>query len=218
VSEKGSGLSREQIERIRSEIDAGQGRVNVPDFNGCYAMFPDIARALCDMALRYAEGRAGVIEECARVCDSLHDKNWKLYKTSSGQERASPYVEGLADGAGDCSEAIRALKSAPNEMAEMAEPEKLPPCMIPDGGDCCPQYDKLRREVEELRAELKIQDDANEILTRRLSDAGGTVRVPREPTMGQWDDFCAVHHVPFDKFIVAYKAMLSAAPSGGRNE
>jgi hypothetical protein len=52
---------------------------------------------------------------------------------------------------------------------------------------------------------------------RDLSDAR-TVRVPREPTMGQWDDFCAVHHVPFDKFIVAYKAMLSAAPSGGRNE
>lgn len=33
--------------------------------------------------------------------------------------------------------------------------------------------------------------------------------VPLEPTMGQWDDFCAVHHVPFDKFIAAYKAMLA---------
>lgn len=30
--------------------------------------------------------------------------------------------------------------------------------------------------------------------------------------MGQWDDFCAVHKVPFEKFILAYKAMLQSAP------
>lgn len=33
-----------------------------------------------------------------------------------------------------------------------------------------------------------------------------------EPTMGQWDDFCAVHSVPFSKFEEAYKAMQRAAP------
>jgi hypothetical protein len=170
-------------------------------------------------ALRSSEGRAGVIE---RVSD---EEIWNIYYKAYSVEHEKHYLgnqEYAEDADAKASLAgARACYQATNrpswKMAEMPRPEKLPPCMIPDGGDCCPQYDKLRREVEELRAELKIQDDANEILTRRLSDAR-TVRVPREPTMGQWDDFCAVHHVPFDKFIVAYKAMLAAAPSGGRNE
>ena len=42
----------------------------------------------------------------------------------------------------------------------------------------------------------------------------GYVSVPVEPTMGQWDDFCAVFPVPFDKFIEAYKAMLAASGEG----
>ena len=33
---------------------------------------------------------------------------------------------------------------------------------------------------------------------------------PEEPTMGMWDDFCAVHPVHFDLFIAAYKAMRAA--------
>ena len=36
--------------------------------------------------------------------------------------------------------------------------------------------------------------------------------VPEEPTMGQWDDFCKVHSVPFDEFERAYKAMMKDAP------
>ena len=36
--------------------------------------------------------------------------------------------------------------------------------------------------------------------------------VPVEPTMGQWDDFCKVHSVPFDVFERAYKAMMKDAP------
>jgi hypothetical protein len=40
-----------------------------------------------------------------------------------------------------------------------------------------------------------------------------SVRVPVEPTMGMFDDFCAVFRVPFDKFLEAYKAMLAAAPA-----
>jgi Lar family restriction alleviation protein len=220
----------------------GAGRISCSTV-GCYARMTytgtaskkKVAEAWNRRALRSESVRAGVIEECARVCDAIWEQDAgtagagssaacalaiRKLKSAPGNENAVPQAQ---DNAGDGSDASSQTRYKPagtapaNEMAEMAEPEKLPPCMIPDGGDCCPQYDKLRREVEELRAELKIQDDANEILTRRLSDAGGTVRVPREPTMGQWDDFCAVHHVPFDKFIVAYKAMLSAAPSGGRN-
>ena len=42
----------------------------------------------------------------------------------------------------------------------------------------------------------------------------GCVSVPVEPTMGQWDDFCAVFPVPFDKFIEAYKAALAASGEG----
>ena len=36
--------------------------------------------------------------------------------------------------------------------------------------------------------------------------------VPEEPTMGQWDDFCKVHSVPFDEFERAYKAMIAPPP------
>jgi hypothetical protein len=42
-----------------------------------------------------------------------------------------------------------------------------------------------------------------------------------EPTMGQWDDFCAVFPVPFDEFMKAYRAMRSAQwkeIEEGRNE
>jgi len=42
--------------------------------------------------------------------------------------------------------------------------------------------------------------------------AEGWQLVPKEPTMGMWDDFCAVHRVPFDDFMRAYAAMLAAAP------
>ena len=43
----------------------------------------------------------------------------------------------------------------------------------------------------------------------------GWVMVPKEPTMGQWDDFCAVLPVPFNKFIEAYKAIV--VPHGGEH-
>jgi hypothetical protein len=79
--------------------------------------------------------------------------------------------------------------------------------------------------IEEILTGLRSEDDSTQLRAiiasiEALKPAAGnegTVRVPREPTMGQWDDFCAVHHVPFDKFIVAYKAMLAAALSGGRS-
>ena len=37
--------------------------------------------------------------------------------------------------------------------------------------------------------------------------------VPREPIMGQWDDFCAASgvSVPFEAFRRGYAAMLAAA-------
>jgi Lar family restriction alleviation protein len=144
----------------------GAGRISCSTV-GCYARMTytgtaskkKVAEAWNRRALRSESVRAGVIEECARVCRKLR---------GDGDAPTDRLI-----GFDMCEEAIRALKSAPNEMAEMPE-------------------------------------------RRRLSDAG-TVRVPREPTMGQWDDFCAVHHVPFDKFIVAYKAMLAAALSGGRS-
>jgi hypothetical protein len=31
----------------------------------------------------------------------------------------------------------------------------LPSCMMPDGGDCCPEYHSLTKENERLRAALK---------------------------------------------------------------
>jgi hypothetical protein len=37
------------------------------------------------------------------------------------------------------------------------------------------------------------------------------VRVPKVPTMGQWDDFCSVFPVPFELFMAAYEAMIRAS-------
>jgi hypothetical protein len=120
-------------------------------------------------AAALSAAREGALEEAANSVETLVlERTGEFADADEDDQLFFHFCEQAA-------KAIRALKSAPNEMAEM-----------PD--------------------------------TRRLSDAGGTVRVPREPTMGHWDDFCAVHHVPFDKFIVAYKAMLAAAPSGGRDE
>lgn len=56
---------------------------------------------------------------------------------------------------------------------------------------------RFARELAELRATLE-----------------GMVMVPKEPTMGIWDDFCAVFEVPFDKFIPAWKAALAVATEG----
>ena len=36
-------------------------------------------------------------------------------------------------------------------------------------------------------------------------------RVPVEPTMGMWDDFCAVHPISFAQFCGAYKSMIESA-------
>ncbi len=52
--------------------------------------------------------------------------------------------------------------------------------------------------------------EAIESLQQSAALPSDYVMVPSEPTMGQWDDFCAVFPVPFDKFQLAYKAMLAA--------
>lgn len=59
---------------------------------------------------------------------------------------------------------------------------------------------ELLQEVETLREQLEITH----------------VLVPREPTMGMWDDFCGAHEKPtsFEGFPIAYKAMLAALEDG----
>jgi hypothetical protein len=52
-------------------------------------------------------------EECAKVADSICDDKWALYLgrppyTGKEPERASDYMQGKAEGAGYCAEAIRA--------------------------------------------------------------------------------------------------------------
>ena len=196
-----SELSREQIEYWRKHLTALSNLTESAQLN-----------MLCDMALRSESGRAGVIEECARVCRKLHINGIMVINPVDQGNRPAFAV--------DCEKAIRALKSAPNEMAEMPEPHvdgkwcKNLRCAKCYGADTWQQSklamlesdfqeamaeisnlrrdaDKLRREVEELREDNTMLRNGHiyaiqraESYERRLSDAGGTVRVPREPTKG----------------------------------
>lgn len=58
--------------------------------------------------------RNKVIEECARVCDSIEEDRWSVYKGhgahTGADGRADTRVQGESDGAGLCAAAIRALK------------------------------------------------------------------------------------------------------------
>jgi hypothetical protein len=54
--------------------------------------------------------RAAVLaerERCAKLCDEYEAKKYAAYKHGNSPERASDYVQGLSDGAGDCAAAIR---------------------------------------------------------------------------------------------------------------
>jgi len=56
-----------------------------------------------------------VMEEAAKVCETLANDRWALYKgrapyTGYEKQRASDYTQGESDGADHCAAAIRALK------------------------------------------------------------------------------------------------------------
>ena len=62
-------------------------------------------------AFSFAWGAAH--EACAKVCDSISEDQWALYKgrspyTGKEIERASDYTQGKSDGAEVCAAAIRA--------------------------------------------------------------------------------------------------------------
>jgi hypothetical protein len=38
-------------------------------------------------------------------------------------------------------------------------------------------------------------------------------KLPVEPTMGMWDDFCMVHQIPFNDFLSGYRAMVRGLPT-----
>jgi predicted nuclease with TOPRIM domain len=49
-------------------------------------------------------------------------------------------------------------------------PAPLPPCMMPDGGECCPQYHDLKKEVSALRNLLEAVREDNQRLQVLLSE------------------------------------------------
>jgi len=60
---------------------------------------------------------AAALERAEKACEAIENDKWALYKgrkpyTGKEPGRASDYVQGQSDGAGDCAEAIRALKDA----------------------------------------------------------------------------------------------------------
>ncbi len=58
-----------------------------------------------------------------------------------------------------------------------------------------------------LRAAAEQAKELEALKSARPPD--GYAVVPVVPTMGMWDDFSAVHSVPFDEFMEAYKAMIN---------
>lgn len=99
-------------------------------------------------------------------------------------------------------EAALELRARQAEPAPQAAPEEAPSEEL-----------KLAREFAAMSEEppaFTMQHNAwtlaREVL--RLSASQSYVALPTAPTMGMWDDFCAVHKVPFDAFEKACKAML----------
>ena len=74
----------------------------------------DISDQLSEYRLCEANYRAGLaagIERAAKVCDRYEQHKWHIYKDGDGDLRADPHIQGQADGAADCSAAIRALNA-----------------------------------------------------------------------------------------------------------
>ena len=59
----------------------------------------------------YRAGIVAGIERAAKVCDRYEQHKWHIYKDGDGDLRADPHIQGQADGAADCSAAIRALNA-----------------------------------------------------------------------------------------------------------
>lgn len=60
----------------------------------------------------YLAGWNAAIAAAAACCDQIETAHWGNYKKlpPSDPRRANPHEEGLCDGAGECANAIRALK------------------------------------------------------------------------------------------------------------
>jgi len=61
-----------------------------------------------------------------------------------------------------------------------AEPAANPPCMMPDGGECCPQYDTLAARLAELEHNQRLQDAATASALERAEAAEAREKGMRE--------------------------------------
>jgi hypothetical protein len=59
-------------------------------------------------ARRVAEAVAAERKACETICEGVHGENWRDFKRGNGPGRGNPHTEGLADGAGECADRIRA--------------------------------------------------------------------------------------------------------------
>lgn len=57
-----------------------------------------------------------------------------------------------------------------HERCPMTLPTTLPPCMEPDGGECCPEYRSLVKENMQLRNVLEAVREDNERLRVREAE------------------------------------------------
>ena len=159
-------------------------------------------RALKDEFTQAAEAAlAGAVraerERCAKVCDQMqHD-------CSEAPETARY-----------CAEAIRALSPTLE-----ARPASIPVAILANA-----LQDTIHTEtgpVRNARASRPVQEakhfgdvtgtyaDNTGRYTSSSAPVGQSEDIPAAPSMGMWDDFCAVFPVPFDKFQLAYAAMVA---------
>lgn len=69
-----------------------------------------------------------------------------------------------------------------------------------DGKNPSIQFGEMFAHARQLERELSARQQ------------GEPVALPSNPTMGMWDDFCAVVPVRFDLFLAAHKAMIAGMP------
>ena len=99
-------MNREDI--IAMALEAGISESHAQGMQGFLERFAALVVAKASAAAVECEREA-----CAKVCDSISEDQWALYKgrppyTGKELERASEYTQGKSDGAEVCAAAIRA--------------------------------------------------------------------------------------------------------------
>jgi hypothetical protein len=65
----------------------------------------------------------------------------------------------------------RAFAASVSRLATAMEARPMPRCMMPDGGECCPEYDSLSTENQQFRNLLEAAKEENQRLRVMIDSA-----------------------------------------------